>query len=68
MKPEAGHIVVVDKLPPCNFCEDEAIYDGKTIMGPWAYMCQPCWDRNSLRVTGVGFGQRLITKDQVTPS
>lgn len=24
----------------CNFCTQPAIYDGKTIMGPWAYMCE----------------------------
>lgn len=26
----------------CDFCEKEAFYDGKTKMGPWAYMCHTC--------------------------
>ena len=24
----------------CDFCEKEAKYDGQTLMGPWAYMCE----------------------------
>lgn len=24
----------------CDFCSQEAIYDGKTKLGPWAFMCQ----------------------------
>lgn len=24
----------------CDFCPCEAIYDAKTIYGPWAYLCQ----------------------------
>lgn len=23
----------------CDFCKNEATYDGKTIFGAWAYMC-----------------------------
>lgn len=23
----------------CDFCNKQAIVDGKTIYGPWAYMC-----------------------------
>jgi len=31
----------------CDFCEImgldvKAKYDGKTLEGPWAYMCEPC--------------------------
>ena len=30
--------------PKCDICNRlDAIYDGKTIMGPWAYMCHPCY-------------------------
>ena len=24
----------------CDFCKKQARYDGKTAMGPWAYMCE----------------------------
>lgn len=27
----------------CDFCGDTARYDGKTIRGPWAYMCEDCF-------------------------
>ncbi|WP_300943713.1 hypothetical protein [uncultured Duncaniella sp.] len=23
----------------CDFCDDPAIYDAKTILGPWAFVC-----------------------------
>lgn len=24
----------------CDFCDKQAVYDGKTTLGPWAYMCE----------------------------
>lgn len=27
------------ELPICDFCDEPARYDGKTIHGPWANMC-----------------------------
>ena len=24
----------------CDFCNNKAVADGKTNMGPWAYMCE----------------------------
>lgn len=24
----------------CDFCDKQAIYDGMTVFGPWAYMCE----------------------------
>jgi len=31
--------VKVPELPKCDFCDETARYDGKTVFGPWAYMC-----------------------------
>lgn len=31
--------VELSKLPGCDFCSEVAGFDGKTTMGPWAYMC-----------------------------
>lgn len=28
----------------CDICKQPALYDGKTIHGPWAYMCQSCFE------------------------
>lgn len=36
--------------PKCDFCDKEAIYDGKTKLGPWAYMCEE--HKNVMGVTG----------------
>ena len=31
--------------PPCDLCHERpAAVDGKTKMGPWAYMCVPCFE------------------------
>jgi len=43
----------------CDFCGDTAKYDGRTKLGPWAYMCQECFKRHGIGL-GLGKGQRLI--------
>ena len=42
----------------CNFCEGEAEYDGKTIYGPWAFMCFRCFEAFGVGL-GLGKGQKL---------
>lgn len=54
--------VKVSKLPTCNICNDGttlAKYDGKTRMGPWAYMCETHFDLDGVGL-GTGRGQELI--------
>ena len=43
----------------CQLCEKKdlhTIVDGATRMGPWAYMCYPCFTING-RGLGLGRGQ-----------
>jgi hypothetical protein len=40
-----------------------AYYDGKTVMGPWAYMCESCFQRVGVGL-GLGRGQRLVVRDE----
>lgn len=54
-----GHEVEVVELPTCSFCDETAAYDGKTVHGPWAFMCQAHWKSDGVGKTGVGFGQAL---------
>jgi len=61
--------VIVDKLPQCDFCErnplipyQAAHYDGKTKMGPWAYMCREHFKEYGIGL-GLGHGQELILED-----
>jgi hypothetical protein len=55
---------VVNTKPACDFgCGKTAEYDGMTKMGPWAYMCQSCFDVNGLGELGLGKGQRLVVKE-----
>jgi len=28
----------------CDVCGREAIYDAKILRGPWAYLCDECFD------------------------
>ena len=54
--------VQVDTLPKCDFCAKPATFDGKTHMGPWAYLCD-----SDFRVYGIGLGlgrgQKLIARE-----
>ena len=63
-----GHEVEVSRLPDCDICKHEdnkpgvpASYDGKTLFGPWANMCQTHFELHGVG-TGLGRGQRLIVR------
>ena len=58
--------VKVARLPMCdihkynlNTPDVPAAYDGKTTMGPWANMCEDCFQDYGIGL-GTGLGQRLI--------
>ena len=59
VNPRAGTEVYVEKLPKRDFCDKPALYDAKTRMGPWAYMCDEHFKQHGLGRLGTGFGQRL---------
>jgi hypothetical protein len=50
--------------PPC-FCDickqliKLEFVDGKTVHGPWANMCQSCFDKHGVGL-GLGRGQRYV--------
>jgi hypothetical protein len=46
-------------IPKCDLCGDMAVYDGKTKYGPWAYMCECCF-QTAGKGLGLGKGQRLV--------
>ena len=55
--------------PPenCDICKDclkrfPTFYDGRTVHGPWAWMCEECWHWHGTGL-GTGFGQQY---DSVT--
>lgn len=56
--------VEVPVLPRCDFNTDHpaAVVDGKTKMGPWAYMCEGCFQSHGVGL-GLGKGQRLVLKN-----
>ena len=37
----------------CDFCKELAIYDAKTIMGPWAYLCGYHFKKYGIRYAGM---------------
>ena len=58
--------VEVSKLPQCDFCKQdptvmyqEAHYDGRTKMGPWANMCREHFKKYGIGL-GLGRGQELV--------
>lgn len=57
-------------IPMCDFHpEHAAVYDGKTIDGPWANMCEDAFRRYGVGL-GTGLGQRYIVgeKPKAKPS
>ena len=57
--PKAHNQTDVLRLPKCDFCDDTARYDGRTALGPSAYMCE-CHFRQYGVGLGLGKGQRLV--------
>jgi hypothetical protein len=57
----------VSKLPKCDFNHADtdplskraARYDGKTRMGPWAFMCEAHYRQHGVGL-GTGQGQKLM--------
>jgi hypothetical protein len=59
--------VTVDEFPVCSFIHgtkesERALYDGKTIHGPWAYMCEEHFKMYGVGL-GTGKGQRLVVRN-----
>lgn len=52
-------VVTMPTLPKCTFCAATAQYDGKTLSGPWAYMCHRHFVELGVGL-GLGKGQMLI--------
>lgn len=45
--------------PTCDLCSERPAYaDGATRLGPWAYMCVPCFEVYGVGL-GLGKGQRI---------
>lgn len=64
--------VTVDHLPKCDFFEHghcrnggEAHFDGKTIHGPWANMCEHHFSAFGIGI-GLGRGQKLVVRKEET--
>ena len=51
--------VVVSERSKCDFCKEEAKYDGRTFIGPWANMCELHFEEYGVGL-GLGKGQKLI--------
>lgn len=60
-----GHVALASRIPKCDFCEKPATMDGKTVLGPWAYMCNEHIQEYAIGKgqTGVGIGQKLTLKE-----
>jgi hypothetical protein len=53
--------VSVSELPKCDFCLKKAKYDGRTILGSWANMCEIHFRQFGVGL-GTGKGQKFTRK------
>lgn len=53
--------VEIPEAVQCDFCAKQAEYDAKTVMGPWANLCEQHYGQYGYGL-GLGKGQRLIVK------
>jgi len=44
----------------CDFCGKEGVIDGRTKMGPWAFMCRECHKKYGV---GLGLGKGQLLKE-----
>lgn len=65
-----GTEVKVAVLPLCDLCQFKGVkpvpkaeYDAKTKSGPWANLCEACFERYTWGVLGTGKGQRLVLEE-----
>lgn len=62
----------VPELPSCDLCSmlghymNPARYDGATIHGPWAFMCEDHFRADGIGL-GTGRGQRLVLPNEKPP-
>lgn len=55
----------INPAKQCDICSkdfDNVMYDAKTRQGPWANMCQACFDQYAIGL-GVGLGQKYIKQE-----
>lgn len=68
----AGTWTRVPELPSCDICSMLGVfmvparYDGATVHGPWAFMCEDHFRSDGVGL-GTGMGQRLILPDEKEP-
>jgi hypothetical protein len=44
----------------CDICKDhEAKYDARTIWGPWAFVCDNCFEQHTHNKVELGFATKL---------
>jgi len=48
----------------CNSEDNDTIYDAATRLGPWAWMCEKCFNAYSHHKLGTGFGQKYEKEEQ----
>lgn len=54
-----GETAVVARIPNCDVCGEAAVYDARTIHGPWAMLCEVDYQELGIGL-GIGRGQRLV--------
>ena len=55
---------LVNRIPKCDLCDEEARYNARTSFGPWAYLCEKHFKSHGIGL-GMGYGQMLKLREKV---
>lgn len=58
--------VYMEGFPTCNFCNKLAKYDAPTKLGPWAYLCQECFNDHGIEYAAIKLEQRIPAEPEAT--
>jgi hypothetical protein len=62
-------VLRLHKIPKCDIClsygsEREAVYEAKTSFGPWAFLCEKCFDEVGISLK-MALGRKVILIKEV---
>lgn len=59
---------MVHIVTKCDFCDDLAVYDAKTVLGPWAFVCSRHFNMYCRHEPGLSKRLEQVTPQDAVPT